>query len=915
MRMHVKKALLLAVMLISLRGVSQQLIQATLKLNSNPNEVEVWLRPNFSNSTQYLAQIAVPIAWPSGPPAVQPADITVTLDPTFGSNFGINYAVQTYPLAHNTCNTENYRVITLIRGGGGASNPQTWTSGQEFKLLTVTFPPGAPNGKVKIADYSADGGSDGQGYYYSADGNANYYISSISANNFYTTSGQSISGAGGCAGSGFVETNVAIPLACALPSVTINNITNTSANVTWPAVSGATGYEYDITGSSTPPGSGTATTATSFSPSGLTAATQYYVHVRTNCGGGSFSNWSTTNFTTATVACNGPTTPVISNIGITSADINWNAVGGATGYEYFLSPSSTAPGNAPGTGTTTTATSFLANGLTGGTQYYVFVRTDCGSGNFSAWVSASFTTQPPLCSPPSTPVVSNITISSARITWNVINGSSGYEYLVSLGSAMPGSSPGTGSATLSTNFSASQLTAGTTYFVFVRNNCGNGLFSDWTMISFSTLCEDPNPAIVSNITASSANINWNAVSGDVAYEFEVATSPNSPNTGTLTIGTSYSATGLLSGVLYYVHLRSKCSAGNYSNWVITSFTTICPTPASISITNITPTNATISWSPVIDAGGYQYLVTSSSTPPPSGAPTLFTNILATNLTEGTQYYVFVRTVCSPGVYSDWISKSFITPYPPCNVPSSLSVTGSSSNMSILWSAVNGSIGYEYAIGTSQNAPSSGIFTSLTTSQATGLAANTKYYIFVRTKCGTNRYSDWISTIYTTPCFKPSPFVIRNLPEAGSADLGWYAIKGALKYEYSILSEAVPPYGSSNFTTDTIVTATKLKPGNKYFLHVRTHCSPSSISEWSTKEFYTSGIVVHPIPANGIVTVVVYGVENNDEALALFDGAGKLLKVIKLTGTIATIDMKSYAAGIYYIRYGIGKEYMKRIVKL
>ena len=82
--------------------------------------------------------------------------------------------------------------------------------------------------------------------------------------------------------------------------LTASSITATTATISWTAVSGVTGYEYVVDNSAgAPAGSGTPTSATSFSDTGLTCATVYYAHVRTDCSADS-SLWNTISFTTDT---------------------------------------------------------------------------------------------------------------------------------------------------------------------------------------------------------------------------------------------------------------------------------------------------------------------------------------------------------------------------------------------------------------------------------------------------------------------------------------------------------------------------------------------------------------------------------------------------------------------------------------
>lgn len=86
---------------------------------------------------------------------------------------------------------------------------------------------------------------------------------------------------------------------CMVPyGLAANNITTTDADLSWNAVSGATGYEYAVTTSITPPGSGTSTTALSYHVSGLSAGTNYYLHVRTACDVDNYSSWVTYAFST-----------------------------------------------------------------------------------------------------------------------------------------------------------------------------------------------------------------------------------------------------------------------------------------------------------------------------------------------------------------------------------------------------------------------------------------------------------------------------------------------------------------------------------------------------------------------------------------------------------------------------------------
>jgi Secretion system C-terminal sorting domain len=181
---------------------------------------------------------------------------------------------------------------------------------------------------------------------------------------------------------------------CVPPAtVTINSVTIPTANISWAAVSGAVGYEYAITHSSTPPSSGTATTATTASGGSLVSGSAVFAHVRTNCGG-SFSNWKTKAF----LPCVTNISPAdaATNVGIPPT-FNWSVVPGATAYRLFFSTDNgvTYPA-ATGALVTPPAT---ISGLAYSTTYKWYVRaifgTDSSAVTCAPTNSTTFTTSAP----------------------------------------------------------------------------------------------------------------------------------------------------------------------------------------------------------------------------------------------------------------------------------------------------------------------------------------------------------------------------------------------------------------------------------------------------------------------------------------------------------------------------------------
>jgi len=174
-------------------------------------------------------------------------------------------------------------------------------------------------------------------------------------------------------------------------SLVASAITTTSATLTWDAVTAAAGYDYVLdTTAADPTTSGTFTTGSTFDTTGLACSTTYYLHVRTACATDSAS-WSTISFSTALCTipvCLAPTGLTVTGITSSAATVSWNAVAGASGYEYVINTAATDPA----TGTPTTDTTITDTTLTCSTVYYLHVRTDCAGDTSAVWSTLSFGT-------------------------------------------------------------------------------------------------------------------------------------------------------------------------------------------------------------------------------------------------------------------------------------------------------------------------------------------------------------------------------------------------------------------------------------------------------------------------------------------------------------------------------------------
>lgn len=319
-----------------------------------------------------------------------------------------------------------------------------------------------------------------------------------------------------------------------------------------------------------------------------------------------------------------------------NATIKWNkpSPAPANGYEYYVSTTNTAPAaGATPTGNTTDTFKVLTN-LAPSTQYYVWVRSDCGANDKSAWTSStSFTTLPTCVVPTSLTYVANsATNNGATVKWNppVVLPQVGYEYYISTTNTAPTSSTiPTGTATDSFKV-ITGLPPATLHYVWVRSNCGTSDKSTWTSsVSFTTLCGTPAPG--ATIASSSTNICAGA-----PVNFSLTTVPTGP-------GLSYLWQSSLDGVNYsniagatantfstnvsavYYRCRVVCSGGpdtvysspvqlSYSNNVTAATGAQRCGAGSVTLNATSSAGATINWYDV-ETGGISLGTGTSFTTP------------------------------------------------------------------------------------------------------------------------------------------------------------------------------------------------------------------------------------------------------------------------------------------------------------
>ncbi|MCL6296187.1 M14 family zinc carboxypeptidase, partial [Jejuia spongiicola] len=174
----------------------------------------------------------------------------------------------------------------------------------------------------------------------------------------------------------------------------------------------------------------------------------------------------------------------------------------------------------------------------------------------------------PSASVPTNIVASNIGITSSTISWDPTGSSYDYRYRV------VGSPTWTTVNTSNVSEDLTSLTLNTQYEVQVRSNCGGSSSSYSSSTNFTTLdCTAPANIVASNITATSATINWDSTSSSsYDYRYRVVGSPTWTTVNTT--NTSENLTSLTLNTQYEVQVRSNCGGSSSSYSSSTNFTTL-----------------------------------------------------------------------------------------------------------------------------------------------------------------------------------------------------------------------------------------------------------------------------------------------------------------------------------------------------
>jgi pimeloyl-ACP methyl ester carboxylesterase len=646
---------------------------------------------------------------------------------------------------------------------------------------------------------------------------------------------------------------------------TITNLTATGATINWTLVIDAQSYQVEYKTAAATTWSTLPITGRTFQTmGGLSPSTSYQVRVYTNCSAGTSPPTATTTFTTLDPPCIPPTTPTANEVTAYTATIHWTAVLGAVAYRIEYKP--LAATNWISLANTTNLSQVLT-GLTASTPYNVRVYTVCRSALSAASPVLNFATlPPPSCPDPNLPSVSNLTASSALISWETPAGVQSHR--VEFKRTADATWTVWSEAVSGTFTTISGLASNTFYDVRTFTNCGAIVGTNYSeIVTFRTLAPICNPAStpsVSSVTTSAATVTWATVSGATAYRVEYKRNADATWTALAnTSNTSASLSSLSASTVYNVRVSVICSGGTGAPSTVVNFTTsaaaTCDATSTPSVSAISSSSATISWVAINGATAYrlEYKATASATW--ASLTTSNTEAELTGLAAATSYHVRVFTICatlsstaSPIADFTSLPSGFV-----CNSTSTPSVSNIlSAGATISWTAALGGIAYrvEYKLATASTwtqMPNTG----RTTQALTGLEPSSLYQVRVVTVCdgATSAPSTIVNfTTLAAPCTATGSPLATNATES-SVSISWTAVAGAVSYRVDYKLNTASNWTTLPNTSNNSLVITGLSPLNIYNVRVFTICT-SSISDASPIiTFATTASTFCPNPNTPYIT--------------------------------------------------------------
>ncbi|RYE21282.1 MAG: hypothetical protein EOP51_15990, partial [Sphingobacteriales bacterium] len=385
-----------------------------------------------------------------------------------------------------------------------------------------------------------------------------------------------------------------------------------------------------------------------------------------SCSGGSYGETEDYNINILPApACASVTNVSAGSVTATAAQITWDCPGctGTFIVEYGPAATFTSPGTGTtaGTGGTIASTAatlpFSLTGLTGNTEYMVYVRQNCGANGFSSnSIAATFTT--PCVAITSLPFTESFEDTSPTLAcWTVIDGNTdGYQWALSTSFPRTGSQ----SAVMYTDASSSN----NDYLIMPQITLpANHQLRFWVRARSTG---EPDEIAVKVSTTGNTIADFTATA--------LASTPVATTTYTEYVVDLSAYTGNV--FIAFVRAAAPANGWNlYLDDVTVQQIPTCASPTAFSTSNVTSGAVQLNFTSAATSFVVEYGPSASFTTPGTGATagaggTVITTVTGspytvTGLTSGTAYRFFVRANCGANGYSANAGPVTATTVPTC----------------------------------------------------------------------------------------------------------------------------------------------------------------------------------------------------------------------------------------------------------
>ncbi len=415
----------------------------------------------------------------------------------------------------------------------------------------------------------------------------------------------------------------------------------------------------------------------------------------------------------------------------------------------------------------------------------------------------------PSCVEPTGIAVSAITATTATIGWTAPSPAPGSGYQWEVRTSGAGGSGATGlvqsgstsAGTVTANVAG--LTATTTYYVYVRGNCGAGSYSSWAgPEDFRTGCSGGAITTFPYTEDFTAGIVppdcWSEIISNPDYNWK----PSTTSLGTADVEYDPDLVAqdewLVTPVLDFTALAHPRLS---FSWMMSYYWAVDPND-NYDLNCKISTDGGATWPTTLWSEAGEGVFTNF---------TMYTETIDLLAYAGlSNVKIAWQYVGVDGAQAN-LDNIVIDLWPSCLAPSDVIASAvTTSTATISWTASPSAPtgGYEYEVRTSGAAGSgaTGLFVAGTTAAGdvdaniTGLTAATEYFVYVRSNCGAGDYSSWASGTFSTLCDAYAlPFTEEF--EATSATLGcWFS------YNIDLAGTAWGLSSSYNHTTGGSVSA-------------------------------------------------------------------------------------------------------------